>query len=179
LSTAFRGHRLFDPEAMGGWDRDSAREVGVVTGCLVMVHRDVWQALGGFEPRFFMSGEDTDLSLRAREAGYRPMITPDAEVVHTIGASSSVPTNRMVMIMRGKVTVFQLHWGPTGARVGRALLLAGVALRAVLGVAKQALGRSRTRDQDAWVGSWLRRREWLDGYPPYEVAPAAAMQPVR
>ncbi len=178
LSTAFRAHRFFDPEAMGGWDRDSAREVGVVTGCLVMVHRDVWAELGGFDPRFFMYGEDTDLSLRAHKAGYRPMITPDAEVVHTIGASSSVPTNRRVMIMRGKVTVFHLHWGPLGARLGTAFLLAGVGLRAVLGVAKQALGRSMSTQQDAWVGTWQRRREWLRGYPPLEADPTRAMQPV-
>jgi N-acetylglucosaminyl-diphospho-decaprenol L-rhamnosyltransferase len=179
LSTAFPGHRWFDPEAMGGWDRDSVREVGVVTGCLVMVHRDVWQALGGFDERFFMYGEDTDLSLRAREAGYRPVITPDAEVVHTIGASSSVPTNRRVMIMRGKVTVFGLHWGTAGARLGTAFLLTGVALRATLARAKQALGRSRTTPQDTWVGTWQRRREWLGGYPPFEAAPASAVQPVR
>ncbi|HET7721223.1 MAG TPA: glycosyltransferase family 2 protein, partial [Acidimicrobiales bacterium] len=178
LSTAFRAHRWFDPEAMGGWDRDTPREVGVVTGCLVMVHRDVWAELGGFDPRFFMYGEDTDLSLRARKAGYRPMITPTAEIVHTIGASSSVPTNRRVMIMRGKVTVFHLHWGRVGAKVGAALLLAGVALRAALGVAKGALGRSRSIQQDAWVGTWQRRREWIDGYPPYDPTPAPAMQPV-
>jgi GT2 family glycosyltransferase len=178
LSTAFRGHRLFDPEAMGGWDRDSVREVGIVTGCLVMVHRDVWQALGGFEPRFFMYGEDTDLSLRAREAGYRPMITPDAEVVHTIGASSA-PTHRRVMIMRGKVTIFQLHWGRGGAALGKALLLAGVALRAGLGHAKQALGRTRSDEQEAWVGTWQRRREWLGGYPALDSVPEPVMLPVR
>jgi GT2 family glycosyltransferase len=163
---------------MGGWDRDTAREVGVVTGCLVVVHRDVWQALGGFDERFFMYGEDTDLSLRAHEAGYRPMITPAAEVVHTIGASSA-PTNRRVMIMRGKVTVFRLHWGRAGAALGRALLLGGVALRAGLGLGKQALGRERTTEQESWLGTWQRRREWLDGYPPLEARPDPVMQPVR
>ena len=32
LSTAFRGHPRLDPESLGGWARDSERDVGVVTG---------------------------------------------------------------------------------------------------------------------------------------------------
>lgn len=168
LSTAFRGRRFVDPEAIPGWDRDSVREVGVVTGCLLLVSARTWQELGGFDPRFFMYGEDTDLSLRAWEAGYRPAITPAAEIVHTVGASSSVPTNRRVMIMRGKVTVFEKHWSPAGARLGIGLLEAGVGLRAALGlVAKRVRGRI-SPDQESWIGSWNRRREWLGGYPPYD-----------
>ena len=40
-------------------------------------------------PRFFMYGEDADLSLRAAALGYRPAITPDAVVTHEIGVSSA------------------------------------------------------------------------------------------
>jgi GT2 family glycosyltransferase len=168
LTTAFSGHPRLDPEALGGWDRDTVREVGVVTGCLLLVSATVWSELGGFDARFFMYGEDTDLSLRAWEAGYQPAITPAAEVVHTIGASSSVPTNRRVMIMNGKVTVFRLHWPAMQARLGVAMLAAGVGLRAGLGtVARRVRGRI-SPDQESWIGAWKRRREWLAGYPPYE-----------
>lgn len=170
LSTVWRGHRIFDPEALGGWDRDSVRNVGVVTGCLVMVARDVWQRLGGFDERFFMYGEDTDLSMRARKAGFHPMITPDAEVVHTVGASSSVASNRRVMIMCGKATVFRLHWSPRRARAGVAMLVAGVGLRAGLSTAKRLAGKPLSPEQQSWLGAWQRRAEWSGGYPPYENA---------
>ena len=69
LSTAFRGSRLFDPESLGGWQRDTVREVGIVTGCLLLVPRALWQELGGFDTRFFMYGEDADLGMRARALG--------------------------------------------------------------------------------------------------------------
>ncbi|MEA3217280.1 MAG: N-acetylglucosaminyl-diphospho-decaprenol L-rhamnosyltransferase [Acidimicrobiia bacterium] len=168
LQTAFRGHRLFDPESLPGWDRDTVREVGVVTGCLLLCSAATWKDLGGFDQRFFMYGEDTDLSMRAAEHGYRPAITPAAEVIHTIGASSSVPTTRRVMIMRGKVSVSRLHWSPGRARLGVAMLLAGVGLRAGLGtVAKRVRGQVSS-EQEAWIGAWTRRREWLDGYPDYD-----------
>jgi hypothetical protein len=164
-TTLFRGKRFVDPESMPGWPRDTVREVGVVTGCLLAVSAETWQRLGGFDPRFFMYGEDTDLSIRAWKAGYRPVITPDAEVIHTIGASSSVPATRRVMIMRGKVTVFRKHWGAVGARTGVGLLATGVALRAGLGRLKRVVTGSVSADQEGWIGAWAQRSEWLEGYP--------------
>lgn len=174
LSTAFPRSPRFNPEGMPGWDRDDEREVGVITGCLLMTSADTWRALGGFDPRFFMYGEDTDLSLRAWEAGYRPLITPAAEVVHTIGASSA-RVNRRVMIMRGKVTVATKHWPAPTARLLVGLFAAGVALRAGLDRAKRALRGGEPAD---WGGAWARRSEWLGGYPPVtpaELATAAEL----
>ena len=49
LSTAFKRSRVFNPEALGGWQRDSVREVGVVTGCLLLAPRTVWEQLDGFD----------------------------------------------------------------------------------------------------------------------------------
>ena len=86
LSTAFRGSQVFNPESLPGWERDSAREVDVVTGCLCLVHRSVWEQLGGFDETFFMYGEDADLSARAHKLGYHPAITPEAVIVHHVGA---------------------------------------------------------------------------------------------
>ena len=77
LTVAFKGSPIFDPELLGRWQRDSVREVGIITGCLLLAPRRVWQQLGGFDPRFFMYAEDADLALRAVRAGYRPVITPE------------------------------------------------------------------------------------------------------
>lgn len=172
LSTALRRSRVFNPELMPTWDRDESREVGVITGCLLLASMGTWRALGGFDPRFFMYSEDTDLSMRAWKAGYRPAITPDAEVVHTIGASSSVKATRRVMIMRGKVTVARKHWaGPLGSlMVG--MLAAGVALRAGLDAVKRRV--RHCGEPLEWAGTWARRVEWLGGYPPFDAqAPTA------
>jgi N-acetylglucosaminyl-diphospho-decaprenol L-rhamnosyltransferase len=167
LSTALRGNRIFDPEAMAGWDRDTVREVGVVTGCLLMASSETWRELGGFDPRFFMYGEDTDLSMRAHQAGYRPAITPAAEVVHTLGGSSAVPANRRVMISRGKVTLFRKHWGPLKGNLAVGLLAMGVGLRAALVRVTGRLPGRAGEDREGWAGAWRRRAEWLGGYPPY------------
>ena len=62
LSTVFRGSQLFNPESLAGWSRDSVRQVDIVTGCLCLAPRAVWEQLGGFDEAFFMYGEDADLA---------------------------------------------------------------------------------------------------------------------
>jgi len=169
LSTAFPRHRVLDPESLGRWERDDSREVGVVTGCLAAVRRDVWERLGGFDERFWMYGEDADLAVRMRAVGYRPRITPDAVVTHAVGASSSSRASKRVQVMRSKVTLARLHAPRWSRDVRVGLLVVGVALRAVLG---RVSGRG-----DGWEEAWRRRGEWLPGYPAVDGQPGRVGPP--
>jgi N-acetylglucosaminyl-diphospho-decaprenol L-rhamnosyltransferase len=165
LSTVFRHSRIFDPESLGRWERDSVREVGVVTGCLLLASRQVWDSLGGFDERFWMYGEDADLALRARALGYRPAITPDAVVTHVVGASASGPWKRR-LLLRGKVTFVTKNWPPASARMGTLFLAGGVAVRAA--------GARLLRRSSPWPEVWDQRSEWLHGWPEAAAVPPAA-----
>jgi len=57
-------------------------EVGAVSGAAFAIRRDLFEALGGFDESFFLYVEDSDLSLRARLAGYRLLCVPQAVVYH-------------------------------------------------------------------------------------------------
>ena len=162
LSTVLSGSALFDPESLGGWQRDTVREVGMVTGCLLLVHRDLWARLGGFDERFFMYGEDLDLSERVCAMGLSPLITPDATIVHVVGGSSGAGGAKMAQILQARVTVMRKHWPPARARAGIALLTAGVALRAVGARLLGRFGLAHTGQQ--WRTAWRLRGEWQAGY---------------
>ena len=56
--------------------------VGAVSGAAFAIRRDVFEALGGFDPSFFLYMEDTDLSWRARLAGYTCVYVPSSVVYH-------------------------------------------------------------------------------------------------
>ncbi|HYC38026.1 MAG TPA: glycosyltransferase family 2 protein [Usitatibacter sp.] len=53
-----------------------------VSGAASMFRRDAFEAVGGFEERIFMYGEDVDLSWRLRARGYRLLYQPRCAVVH-------------------------------------------------------------------------------------------------
>jgi GT2 family glycosyltransferase len=57
-------------------------EVSAVSGAAFAIRKDLFESLGGFDERFFMYMEDTDLSLRARLAGYRCLYAPDSVAYH-------------------------------------------------------------------------------------------------
>jgi len=65
-------------------------EVPAVAGTMLMVRADRFRELGGFDERYFMYMEDTDLSRRMTRAGYVNLYVPSAGGVHSWGRSSSV-----------------------------------------------------------------------------------------
>ena len=70
----------------------TSQEVFGACGAAFMIRRDLFEALGGFDDRFFMVYEDVDLSYRARLAGHRCWYAADAIVRHagsgTLGLAS-------------------------------------------------------------------------------------------
>lgn len=160
LSSVFRRSRVFDPESLGRWDRDTVQTVDVVTGCLLLTTRATWDALGGMDEKYFLYGEDADFSARARRMGLRPVIVPDAVIVHDVGGSTGAHGRKMSLVMAGKATVLRDHWGPSRRRAGLALLLAGTALRAALS--------ALVRRPGSWSEVWRSRRDWTPGYPAAE-----------
>jgi GT2 family glycosyltransferase len=63
-------------------------EVDWVTGCALMVSREVVKKIGFLDPEYYMFGEDADYCFRAKEAGYRILFIPGAKVFHKITAST-------------------------------------------------------------------------------------------
>lgn len=166
LTTLFPKNRWLDPESLGDWQRDTVREVGVVTGCFLLAPKATWDELGGLDESYFMYGEDVDLAMRARKAGYRPVICPTAELIHEGGKSSETPVHKTLLLYRGKASLVRSHWKGFSQLLGLFLLLAGTGLRAmlssVIGVARKPEAAGR------WQTLWRKRDEWMQGYGPVE-----------
>ena len=158
LSRAFPGSSIFNPEQMGGWARNSVKEVDIVIGCLCFIRADIWAKLGGFDDAFFMYGEDADLCLRARELGARPIISPDIRIVHHVGASTPVRSDKLIDLMRAKATLVSRHFSPATRPLGRLLLWAWAFNRYL------ASRVGAAEDRDVWAEVWASRADWLKGY---------------
>lgn len=63
------------------------RRVAAVTGACILVNRETWVRLGGFDEGYFNGCEDVDLCLRARGAGLVNAVALRSRVLHHISAS--------------------------------------------------------------------------------------------
>lgn len=57
-------------------------EMSAVTAACMLVRRDAFEWLGGFDEAIAVGFGDVDLCLRARQAGYRVLFCPHAELLH-------------------------------------------------------------------------------------------------
>ncbi|MEZ0164102.1 glycosyltransferase [Kineococcus sp. LSe6-4] len=60
-----------------------------LTGACLAVHRDLWEAVGGFAPEYFLYWEDVDLSLRVQRRGGRLLVREDLLAVHAVGGTQA------------------------------------------------------------------------------------------
>ena len=163
LSTIARGSRTFDPESLASRPPTEVTSVGMVSGCVVLISAPAWQRLGGFDERFFMYAEDADLSFRAREAGFDPVVVP-AAVAHHVSGGTSTSARRQVLMLAGRTTYIRTHWSPAARTIGLGLLGAGVGLRAL---GSTLLGARRGQgERNRWVHAWRERASWWAGYAP-------------
>jgi GT2 family glycosyltransferase len=89
------------------------RDVDYCSGASLAVRRDLWDRLGGFDPRYAPAYyEDTDLCFGVRELGYRVVFQPRSRVVHLEGRSHG--TDAQSGIKRQQTVnqqVFAAKWG--------------------------------------------------------------------
>lgn len=164
LTGLFPNSALFNSEAYGGWDRADAREVDVVVGCFFLMKREFWAELGGFDLTFFMYGEEADLCLRASAKGARPMMSPEATIVHYGAASETVQADKMVRILKAKITLINRHFPAWQRPIAKGLFALWPLTRSV---ATGLRGLIKTNDKtkaSTWAQVWQRRSEWFYGY---------------
>lgn len=103
-----------------GLDMLMSRPVPVpwVAGSSLLVRRDAFDEIGGFDERFFLFFEDIDFCLRLRAAGGRVVYDPTVTVVHERGASADGdPINAGKAYRRSQLLFWEKHRGPWAKRV--------------------------------------------------------------
>jgi GT2 family glycosyltransferase len=78
-------HRGLNEEDRGQYD--DTGETGFVTGCSLLVRREVIEQIGLLDEKLFLYFEDTDWGARARRSGWKLMYAPLSIVLHKASAS--------------------------------------------------------------------------------------------
>src|SRR5690606_34326973 len=63
-------------------------EVDAISGSFMMMRKEVYNKVGGFDEEFFMYGEDLDLCYRIQKAGYKVFYVHSTQIIHYKGEST-------------------------------------------------------------------------------------------
>ena len=91
-----------------------SREIFSAKGASMIIRKNIFEKLGGFDEHFFFSFEDVDLSWRARLLGYKVVVIPKSIVFHLGGKTvneikSSVSFHGIKNQLSMKITNFEFH----------------------------------------------------------------------
>ena len=130
------------------FDHESVREAEYLFGACLLVRREAVDAVGGFDEDFFLMSEEVDWCYRFRQAGWKILFFPGAEVTHVVGASLN--PRQFKAIVRGHLQFLRKHRGLRVAERARRVMLWGLRLRGVF--FRGDRGRAY-REAAQWLGS--------------------------
>jgi O-antigen biosynthesis protein len=88
LSSLFPKSRIFARYNLTYMDENQTYEVDAISGSFMMMKKEVYEKVGGFDEEFFMYGEDLDLCYRIQKAGYKVYYVHDTQIIHYKGEST-------------------------------------------------------------------------------------------
>ena len=147
-------------------DASEAAPVATLTGAFMMVQRDLWDRLGGFDESFFMYCEEMDLCYRIKQAGHDIVMTPKARIVHLVGSGSGQSPARMIALSKGATHFNRKHFGKLYTAVDIVLRWFYSFTRYALGVIGMPLvGRERARTlRNRHLPIITRPCQWTKGW---------------
>jgi N-acetylglucosaminyl-diphospho-decaprenol L-rhamnosyltransferase len=151
LADRFPRSRFAARHHLPEWDRTSAGSVECLSGACMMLRRSALAQVGLLDEGFFLFGEDVDLCLRVRQAGWQVCYLGTALVVHRGGASTSQARDQAALYaVASRQRFFRKHRGAFYALLHRlinaTLAAARVVIVAPLAVASPSQ-RARLRRQ--------------------------------
>ena len=146
------------PVNLGGAALRRARgrplRVDAVTGCAMLVRREVFSRIGPLDSRYAMYYEDADFCYRARGAGFEIWCVPQARMWHRVSLSArQVPQTTRAIAAWGRARFYRQY--PHGPFPGLTLAFL---------LAQAALGAARDYARGDAALARLRWRATLDGY---------------
>ncbi len=121
-------------------DAQKAFPVEALIGAVMMLRREYFEALDGFDEDYFFFLEETDLAVRMRQAGWQILHEPRAKAIHLQGATADIaPPSARIEFYRSRYIFFSKHYGSRVMRLLKSVLIANLILN-VAGLGLLAVG---------------------------------------
>lgn len=164
VATLFPRSKILARYHLGHLSENENHEVDVLAGAFMMLPRSVLNEVGNFDERFFMYGEDVDLSYRIQQAGYKNIYFSASCIIHFKGESTKRGSMNYVRMFYTAMSLFvKKHYSGSKARLFSFLIQAGIVIRAFLAVSGNILKKVGLPILDAGIilaGFWTVKYFW-------------------
>lgn len=129
LAALFPRSAVLNRYAMGNLDETATHRVEVLAGAFLMTRKNILDQLKGFDERFFMYGEDVDLSRRILDLNYENHYLGSVTILHYKGASTDRQGSCYNQYFYNSMKLFvEKYYQGTRGWVGRQVLKSGIYL---------------------------------------------------
>ena len=154
------GDRLFKRSRMVDdfeWDHATSRKCDWVPGCFYLTRKEVIDAVGLFDPRYFLYWEEVDHCRAVKQAGWTVVYFPGTTVIHIGGESakseSDLTIGRQIseLQIESQLLFFRKHYGRSGAWASLGLMVLADAVDAARAAVKGSWRGVRERWREARI----------------------------
>lgn len=140
LSMLFPRSKTFAKYHLGHLDENENQEIDVLAGAFMMIPGKILKEIGNFDERFFMYGEDVDLSFRIQKAGYKNYYFAGSNIIHFKGESTKRGSLNYVRLFYQAMNLFvKKHYSGSRAGIFIFFIQAAIMMRAVFSAAGNLL----------------------------------------
>jgi len=141
LTALFPTSKIFARYYLGHLDQNKNHEVAVLAGAFMLVQKRVLDKTGGFDERFFMYGEDIDLSYRILQAGFKNFYFAGTSIMHFKGESTKRGSLHQLRQFYGAMSLFAKKHS------GRMAGLYTLAIRVIIWIKTSFSGAGRSANR--------------------------------
>ncbi|QIS12693.1 glycosyltransferase family 2 protein [Nocardia arthritidis] len=123
---------------------DEVGDVDWISGCCMLFRRSAFDAIGGYDERYFMYFEETKAALDVHRAGWRVVVDPAVEIRHREGGSTRhAPFRKVFNHHRSALRFYCDYHRRSVWLLAAPLVAAGLVVRGGVSVLRTALARRR------------------------------------
>ena len=164
LSYLFPNSKKFGKYHLNYINENKVNEVDVLSGAFLMTRKKVFDKIGLLDERFFMYGEDIDLSYRIQKEGYKNIYFPKTTIIHYKGESTKKTSINYIMIFYKAMILFvKKHYSNKNAQTLVLLINLAILLRASISIIKRVFLKVIQPIIDAFVmffGMYYLKNLW-------------------